>query len=105
MVGARLTSARQARRHAEVYERALSGRSPAAGMLAEELLHLETDLEAVYGDPLNRGLVGRHAVLPKELRRPVLAVATRPALRKTVSVLYRAAYALRNGSSGKRSEK
>lgn len=98
MAGARLTSARQAQQHAEVYERALHGSSPAAGILAGEILELETELDHIYGDPLNRALAGRYAVLPSELRRPVLAIATRPWLRVPASLLYKTARAFRNGS-------
>lgn len=105
MAGARLTSARNAQRHAEVYERAMSGPAPTAGVLAAEVLRLQTELDEIYGDPLNRGLAGRYAVLPRELRRPVLAIATRPALRGTVSALYRAAYRVRNGSRQNSGEK
>lgn len=98
MAGARLTSARNARRHAEVYQRALDAPSPLGAELAADVLSLETELWDVYGDPLNRGLVGKHAILPRELRRPVLALASRPAVRETLTTLYRAAYLLRRGS-------
>jgi GT2 family glycosyltransferase/glycosyltransferase involved in cell wall biosynthesis len=103
MAGARLTVSRNARQHAEVYARALVAPASGAAMLARELLELERtrrELEAelgeIYDDPLNRGLAGRYAVLPEELRRPVLAVATRPALRATVTTLYRAARTARH---------
>jgi glycosyltransferase involved in cell wall biosynthesis/GT2 family glycosyltransferase len=102
MAGARFTSLNLARGLTAVYAKAV--RSPNEGGLAPsaELDHLraererlESELGAIYNDPLNRGLVGPYAVLPLELRRPVLAVATRPVLRKTATALYRAGYVLR----------
>lgn len=98
MAGARLTASTNARRHAEAYARALSRPAAQAARLAQELLELEIErrklereFDEIYNDPLNRGLAGRYAVLPEDMRRPVLAVATRPALRGTVTSLYRAA--------------
>jgi GT2 family glycosyltransferase len=103
IAGARFTSRAAARGLEAVYARALrssvGGEVTLAGSEVEqlraerEMLHRE--LSAIYDDPLNRGLVGPHAVLPAELRRPVLAVATRPVLLKTVMSLYRAGYAFR----------
>ena len=108
MAGARLTASRNARLHVEVYARALVAPPSQAASLAREVLELEAEFDRVrgdlqnqlgeiYDDPLNRGLAGRYAVLPQELRRPVLAVATRPALRAAVTTLYRAAHAARHG--------
>ena len=98
MAGARLTALTNARRHAEAYARALSRPAPRGAHLAHELLELEAErrklereFDEIYNDPLNRGLAGRYAVLPEEMRRPVLAIATRPALRGTVTGLYRVA--------------
>lgn len=103
IAGARFTSRRSAQDLSTVYARAL--RSTVAGdltlpsaelqQLRAERDMLRRELGSIYDDPLNRGLVGRYAVLPPELRRPVLAVATRPALRNAVIGLYRAGYALR----------
>jgi GT2 family glycosyltransferase len=102
MAGARFTGLSVARALSAVYAKAV--RSPNEGSVAPsaELEHLRAqrerlriELSAIYDDPLNRGLVGPYAVLPLELRRPVLAVATRPVLRKTATALYRAGYALR----------
>jgi GT2 family glycosyltransferase len=100
IAGARFTSRRNAEALAEVYERAL--RSSAGGTIPIAELQqvraecdtLHRELSSIYDDPLNRGLVGRYAVLPPELRRPVLAVATRPFLVKTVLALYRARFVL-----------
>jgi GT2 family glycosyltransferase len=55
------------------------------------------DLYGIVYDPLNRGLVGPDAVLPSDLRRAVLAIATRPSLRASAIALYRLAYGLRHG--------
>jgi hypothetical protein len=101
IAGARFTGRSSAQALSTVYERAL--RSSAGGTIpSAELQHvraecdvLQRELSSIYDDPLNRGLVGRYAVLPPELRRPVLAVATRPVLAKTVMGIYRARYALR----------
>jgi GT2 family glycosyltransferase len=101
IAGARFTSRSSAQALAAVYERAL--RSSAGGTIPGAELQqvraecdvLQRELSSIYDDPLNRGLVGRYAVLPPELRRPVLAVATRPVLAKTVMGIYRARYALR----------
>jgi GT2 family glycosyltransferase len=111
MAGARLTAARNARQHADVYARALGLPTPPAARVAHQSLELQVELEEaerltedlrtelgeVYDDPLSRGLAGRYAILPTELRRPVLAVASRPALRATATALYRGSYALRHG--------
>jgi GT2 family glycosyltransferase len=104
LAGARFTSRSSAHGLTEAYTRAL--RSSVAGAMTHPSaeLHelraerdmLRRELSSIYDDPLNRGLAGRYAVLPPELRRPVLAVATRPALRKTAIGLYRAGHALRN---------
>ena len=102
MAGTRFTSLSVARAMMAVYKKAV--RSPNEGGLAPsaELAHLraererlQAELGSIYDDPLNRGLVGPYALLPPELRRPVLALATRPVLRKTATVLYRAGYSLR----------
>jgi GT2 family glycosyltransferase len=102
--GTEFTSERLARAHAEVYQRALAAPSPRAAVIATETMRVQADLDQIYGDPLSRGLAGRHAVLPKELRRPVLAVATRPILRGTATRLYRLAYLLRHGRRLSRSD-
>jgi GT2 family glycosyltransferase len=100
--GARYTPQNLAAGLEAVYERALLA-PPAPtfwSALAQAQRQLDSErerLSAIYGDPLNRGLVGPDALLPAELRRPVLAVATRPALRRAASTLYRAAYALSHG--------
>jgi GT2 family glycosyltransferase/glycosyltransferase involved in cell wall biosynthesis len=104
LAGARFTSRSSAQGLTEAYTKAL--RSSVAGAttlpsaelqeLRAERDMLRRELSSIYDDPLNRGLAGRYAVLPPELRRPVLAVATRPALRKTAIGLYRAGHALRN---------
>jgi glycosyltransferase involved in cell wall biosynthesis len=108
MAGARFTSASSARALAAVYAAAL--RSPGAGrsllggaelnQLRRERDRLQRELDLIYEDPLNRGLAGRYAVLPPELRRPVLAVATRPVLRQTAIGLYRAGHLLRRTVRG-----
>ena len=111
MAGTRFTSLTVARALTAVYEKAV--RSPNEGGMAPsaELEHLraererlQAELSAIFDDPLNRGLVGRYAVLPLELRRPVLAVATRPVLRKTATALYRAGYWLRRSRITARSK-
>jgi GT2 family glycosyltransferase/glycosyltransferase involved in cell wall biosynthesis len=110
MAGARFTSLSVARALTTVYTKAMRSPNNRGLALTAELVHLrsqrerletererlQSELSAIYDDPLNRGLVGPYAVLPPELRRPVLAVATRPVLRKTATVLYRAGYALRH---------
>jgi GT2 family glycosyltransferase/glycosyltransferase involved in cell wall biosynthesis len=103
--GARFTSASNGLGLQAVYEKAL--RSPPRetfwSALAECQREIDrvrdegAELRAIVEDPLNRGLVGPDAVLPAHLRRPVLAVATRPALRTAADLLYRAARALRPG--------
>jgi len=103
LAGARFTVRRSALGLAEVYEKAL--RTPAreklladAPRVREELLHARaelTELRTVVEDPLNRGLVGPHAILPPELRRAVLAIAARPGLLKTAHTAYRMGRALR----------
>jgi GT2 family glycosyltransferase len=110
MSGARLTAATNARRHLEVYQRALAGSVPSAARVAHETLRLRRQLDQVTAelreftdDPLNRGLVGRDAILPPELRRPVLAVASRRTLRRIVKLLYRSGYALRHGKRAPKS--
>jgi GT2 family glycosyltransferase len=119
MAGARLTAARNARLHADVYERAVAAPAPGAASLARAALELQAELDdailerdgldaelrEIYHDPLNRGLAGRYAILPAELRRPVLAMASRPALRKTAMALYRASYASRHGLRRARTDK
>ncbi len=102
--GARFTSAANAKGLAEVYAKAV--RAPAAMSLPvldgppaldeNEAESLRRQLSAIYDDPLNRGLVGPYAVLPPELRRAVLAVATRPIMRKSALALYRTGYAMRH---------
>ena len=102
--GARFTSVGYARGLEDVYAKAV--RSPATDMLWIEVADAQRKLEAARGevaglraitdDPLNRGLVGPDAVLPPELRRPALAVATRPPLRRAALALYRVAYAVRH---------
>jgi glycosyltransferase involved in cell wall biosynthesis len=104
LAGARFTSRSSAQGLAAAYSRAL--RSSVAGGLtlpSAELQELRAErdvlrreLSSIYDDPLNRGLAGRYAVLPPELRRPVLAVAMRPALRKTAIGMYRAGHLLRS---------
>ena len=99
-----LTAERHARSHVEVYARAVAEPSPPGAEVARELAaahserdSLQAELNAIYDDPLERGLAGRYAVLPPELRRPVLAMATRPGLRRTAMALYRAASLLHRG--------
>jgi len=105
MAGARLTGSRKARLHAEVYARARAGAPPPGARIAQDALELReqldlarAELDLIYENPLNRGLVGSGAILPDELRRPVLAIASRPALRVTASAIYRAGYALTHGA-------
>ncbi len=93
--GARFTSAENARGLAEVYGKAV--RATAAGGIAVTAAQPDADRAAIFDDPLNRALVGPQAVLPPELRRAVLAVVTRPLLRRTALALYRAGYAMRHG--------
>ena len=100
--GARFTSRSNGLGLEEVYAKAL--RSPPRQTFWSALAECQRDLDrlreetaelrSIYDDPLNRGLVGPDAVLPAHLRRPVLAVARRPALRTAAGLLYRAAYAL-----------
>jgi glycosyltransferase involved in cell wall biosynthesis len=99
--GAELTSAAHAEAHVQVYSRAVSATSPPSAALADASLRLQAELDAaraelseIYDDPLNRGLAGRHAILPRELRAPVLAVASRPVLRAGAAWLYRVSHAL-----------
>jgi hypothetical protein len=75
---------------------AIAAAGARAGADPDETEVLRRQLSAIYDDPLNRGLVGPYAVLPPELRRPVLAVATRPLLRRSALALYRAGYAVRH---------
>ena len=100
IAGARFTSRSSAEGLAHVYAKAV--RAPPAGQIGPDSKYLNIELSEVrrklgmiQGDPLDRALVGPDAVLPKELRRPVLAVATRPSLRKGVTILYRGGYLLR----------
>jgi hypothetical protein len=105
IAGSRLTSRRHARGLQRVYERAvrLPSRDASLGervALQRELETTRQELDRLAGivyDPLNRGLVGPDAALPADLRRAVLAVVTRPALKQTASVLYRVAVSLRPG--------
>jgi GT2 family glycosyltransferase len=104
--GARFTSRSNGLGLEAVYNKALRSlpRETFWSALAEcqreiDRLHEEAaELRAILEDPLNRGLVGPNAVLPAHLRRPVLAVATRPTLRTAADLLYRAAHALRPSS-------
>lgn len=102
MAGARLTASGNARQHADIYAQARCGSTPLAARMAmqalalqEERDHLVSEVQAVYDDPLNIGLVGKYAILPEELRRPVLAVASRPTLTRGALALYRAAHSAR----------
>lgn len=105
VAGSRFTSAKNAQGLADVYTKAL--RSPATastgtgdgqpGRERAEAESLRRELSVIYDDPLNRGLVGPEAVLPPELRRAVLAVSTRPLMRKSALALYRAGYAMLHG--------
>ena len=100
--GARFTSRSNGLGLKEVYAKAL--RSPPRQTFWSALAECQRDLDrlreetaelrSIYDDPLNRGLVGPDAALPAHLRRPVLAVARRPALRTAAGLLYRAGYAL-----------
>ncbi len=107
--GAPLTTAENARRHVELYRAALAGPRRAMTEVALDRLRLDAErrrltderdracgeLAAIDADPVARGLVGRHAVVPEELRRAVLALAMRPALRDGAVALYRAARRVR----------
>jgi GT2 family glycosyltransferase len=102
MSGARLTASGNAKQHAGIYAQARAGQAPLARRVALRSLEIQAErnqsaaeMNAIFGDALNRALVGPHAALPQEMRRPVLAVATRPALRTGVLTLYRAARAAR----------
>ena len=74
---AELTAERNARRHVDVYMRAVVDPSPPGAEVARgfaaarsERNSLRAELNAIYDDPLERGLAGRYAVLPPELRQP-----------------------------------
>lgn len=109
MAGARLTVSQNAKRHAEIYVRAQTAPPPIAAIMAMQALELQAERDAadaqrhqalaelaeVYEDPLSRGLAGRYAILPDELRRPVLAIASRPALRRGALAAYRAGHLVR----------
>jgi len=106
--GARFTTERMALDLQEVYSKVLP--APASARIAMELdrvqelaelaeaerQRLGARVNEIFEDPLNRGLVGPSAILPPELRRAVLAVATRPMLRKAVAALYTTGYVLRH---------
>ncbi len=101
LAGARFTTRGVAAGLTRVYHRAVTGR-PRGSQSQLERERLQAEVHAlremaseIYDDPLNRGLAGRYAVLSPELRRPVLALATRPPLRNTALALYRAAHGLR----------
>jgi GT2 family glycosyltransferase len=102
MAGARLTASGNAKQHAGIYAHARQGPTPLAARMAMQALALQQErdtalahLGEIYGDPLNIALVGQYAILPEELRRPVLAVASRPALTRSALALYRAAHSAR----------
>lgn len=105
IAGARFTARHHARGLQRVYERAAGLPSRDASLaervaLQRELETTRQELERLSGivwDPLNRGLVGPDAALPPELRRAVLAIVTRPVLKKTATALYRAALSVRPG--------
>ena len=107
--GAALTSSEYARRHAELYQRALSRPEAGVGRIgnrtAELMIELEVvqrdfrnvhrELDAIYRDPISSGFVGPHAIVPEDLQRAALAIATRPALRDRAVALQRAVHRLR----------
>jgi GT2 family glycosyltransferase len=102
MAAARLTASGNAKRLAAIYRHATRTPTSAAARLAVQSLQLQAErkvmraqIEEIYGDPLNRGLAGPYAILPEEMRRPVLAVASRPALRNGALGLYRVARSAR----------
>ena len=64
----------------EVYRRAMSDPVREATAIVHEAVRLE-QLVAAVGDE-GMSLVGPDAVLPPEMRRPLLAVASRPWLRR-----------------------
>lgn len=104
LAGARFTNRSVASALMRTYERAVRS-PPRTGGAGEDLDRLWTEINQlrqlvgeIYDDPLNRGLAGRYAVLDPELRRPVLAIATRQPLRNTALALYRAAHALRQAT-------
>jgi hypothetical protein len=104
--GAALTASEYARRHAELYERALCRPEAGVGRIGRRAAELMTELErvrgdfrnvhreldAIYRDPIASGFVGPHAIVPEELQRATLAVAGRPALRDRMVELYRLAH-------------
>lgn len=107
--GAALTHADYARRHTELYERALSrpvadgariGVRTADLMIAlarsrDDFAVVHRALDAIYQNPVAGGFVGPNAIVPEELQRAALALATRPALRDRAVGLYRAARRVR----------
>ncbi len=110
LAGARFTNRSVAAALMRTYERAVERPARAAHPAEEverlwaEITQLRELVGEIYDDPLNRGLAGRYAVLAPELRRPVLAIATRPPLRNTALALYRAAHALRREPSNRPQE-
>lgn len=103
--GAELTLARHAGRHAELYSQVLSRSRPVGGRVGLEAAELISELErarddfrnvhrelaAIYQDPIAAGFVGPYAIVPEELQRLTLALATRSATRDAAVALYRLA--------------
>jgi GT2 family glycosyltransferase/glycosyltransferase involved in cell wall biosynthesis len=87
----------------EVYRRAVNDPVREATAIVNEAVRLEQVVAAVGDDGMT--LVGPGAVLPEEMRRPLLAVAARPWLRGPIFGALRAPYRLghwlRTGGRGK----
>jgi hypothetical protein len=104
--GASLTLAAHARRHAELYDRALARPVSGIGRIGLRTAELKIEyrraredfrvvhraLDAIYQDPVSAAFVGPHAIVPEELQRLVLGFTTRPALRDAALALYRLAH-------------
>ena len=99
--GARFTWRSTARRLIEVYRQVASAPVSEARKLVEAFVDERRDRERAEDalrtlrdqyDVTAQGLVGPNGVIPSNLRRPLLAIGTRPALSRPAFGLLRAAY-------------
>ena len=61
----------------------------------EDYRAVHAALDAIYQDPLSAGFVGPRAIVPEEVQRAALAIASRPALRDAALALLRATHHVR----------
>ena len=90
--GARFSWDRSAAETVEVYRRAVKDPVREATAIVTEAVRLEQVVASVGGEGMS--LVGPDAVLPTEMRRPLLAIATRPWLRRPIFGALRFPYRL-----------